>query len=143
MSVDFAKEIDEFIDSLVHSADPGESVPKRLAKVATEFADLAGHLVDAIDSENRDAELPNLKNQLIAGVGKLVGKLDMPVWASTSLSITLPAVIPFAVDAAAQKSSAIEKARDEYVVPYLDAAILFQQEFRKGLAPDAPQPIQP
>jgi hypothetical protein len=138
MPADFSVEINEFVAAVSTPLRPGESAFDKLSNAATEGLDVIGALVDAVDLENRDVELASLKGQAVAGAQRAIEGMKLPVYIRLTASGVVPTLIPLAIDAAAEKSTIVVKARDAWLVPGVDFTIQTLLRWRKALAPDAP-----
>jgi hypothetical protein len=131
-------EFQALVDEFTSEAHKGEHWTIRLDHGVSALAKLAGSLVDAVDSENRDAELPVIEGELREAAEQLIDKVELPVWVGVPVSAAIPAVCAAVVKAAANKSSSAEVFRDQVVVPAIDKTVLWLLKQRNSLAPDAP-----
>lgn len=137
MSRDFHAEIDQFVALAFQPLKPGEMITARVQAAFTELCDIVGAIVDGIDPENRAAELPALSEAIELRISRMVQGLNLGIYGRTLVLSSLPIMIPLVVAAAADKSSVIVKARDEYALPAFDFAIRSLVRVRSGLFPDA------
>lgn len=139
MARDFSAELNEFIAVVSAPLEPGETAVNRVERCWIELTDVIGLLVDDVDAENRDAELGRLKMEAVGAATRALAALPkLPAYARLTLNAIVPTVVPMAIDAAADQSSFVVKARDLWLVPGLDFVIRFLLRTRSGLAPDAP-----
>jgi hypothetical protein len=137
MAKDFTAELDEFIAAVSGPIAPGQEIA-HVHHAFNEFTDLVGRLVDDLDEEERATELPALKAQAQAKLEAAVIAMPLRPFVRVGILAAIPTVVPIAFDAAADKSTVAAKARDLYLVPAIDFAILSLVRVRTGLAPDAP-----
>lgn len=143
MAKSFSVELAEFVASVSGPIGPDESTLARVQHAVSELSDVVGRLVDDLDEEERAAELPRLKADAIKAAETALERVgNLRPFVKIALAAAIPSVVPMVVEAAATKSTVAAKARDAYVVPALDVAVLTLLRLRIGLAPDAaPLPL--
>jgi hypothetical protein len=134
---DFSAELDEFVAAVSGPIAPGQEVA-HIHHAFNEFTDVVGRLVDDLDDQDRAVELPLLKAQAQAKLEEAVQKMPLRPLVRIGILAAIPTVVPIVIDAAADKSSIVHKARDLYLVPAIDFSIHSLLRIRAGVAPDAP-----
>lgn len=137
MKVDFEREIQEFLDTIFDS--PDKPLLFSLNDITYEGFDLIGKLIDALDEENRETEIRDLKESLKTAIKARVDNMpDANSFFAVSVSVLLPNVINVVVDALAEKSGPVAGVREK-VTYALDEAAMTLARSRNALNPDAPK----
>lgn len=114
----FRKEIQEFLDEVTGQAHADEPLGDRIEHIAVEFFDVVRVSLDAIDEDDREADLAELSAELQLAAMLVVDKLLADrKWLKATVKGFLPTLVEAAVDAATGYSAGIVQFSTQEIAP--------------------------
>lgn len=132
------KELQELVDEFTKPEHQSEHWLTRLSHGVTSLDKLVGGIIDGIDADNRDIELPLLEVEIEQALREMKRTMDLPTWVDATLDATIPVIVNMSLTKAAENSSAVQVFRDQHLLPGLDKTIAWLLKQRNALIPDAP-----
>jgi len=111
------KELQEFANQLTTPLQQGESWYDRANQAVRELSDILGHLLDAVDEENRDEEVAQLKRDAFSILEATLDRSGTRI--PFMVRAVVPAVVSSAIEACVDGGVVLDDLMLQHVVPKL------------------------